>query len=324
LSRLVRLATLDPPYGYVKGLSLSVRRPNGLIVKMSTRRPEDPWPFVHTLFEYDEVDSTSNRAADLAIAGSVSFPFAVWARHQTAGRGRGNHVWWSDAGSLTFTLALDPAAHGLSAESEPLLSLATGVAIIAALDELHLGDPSLGIRWPNDLEIHGRKLGGILPERVETANGRRILVGVGLNVSTDLTRAPDDVRAMATTLAQAHGGLLPATLLPTLLSAILRQIESALPRLATRDPALAAAWDRMDLLRDQWVTLDLGGGTITGHACGISSAGALCVNDGRVVTRLFGGQVLRPSIPEGSTQVARASSPCRQYDGQDAGATNAR
>ena len=43
--------------------------------------------------------------------------------------------------------------------------------MIEALDELGLGHPSIGIRWPNDLEADGRKLGGILPERLETAQG---------------------------------------------------------------------------------------------------------------------------------------------------------
>ena len=83
---------------------------------------------------------------------------------------------------MTFTLAIDPLAHGLTAEIEPRLALATAVAVIEALDELELGSPSLGIRWPNDLEAGGRKLGGILPERVETPRGHRILIGIGLNV----------------------------------------------------------------------------------------------------------------------------------------------
>ena len=58
--------------------------------------------------------------------------------------------------------------------------------MIEALDELELGSPSLGIRWPNDLEADGRKLGGILPERLETPHGRRVLIGIGLNVQTNL------------------------------------------------------------------------------------------------------------------------------------------
>ena len=96
-----------------------------------------------------------------------ALPLAVWAKSQTRGRGRGSHRWWSDAGSLTFTLAIDPAAHGLAVEHEPKLALATAVAVIEALTSSSSVKPSIGIRWPNDLEVDGRKLGGILPERVD-------------------------------------------------------------------------------------------------------------------------------------------------------------
>src|SRR5204862_8267983 len=124
-----------------------------------------------------------------------------------------------------FTLAIDPAAHGLVVQSEPKLALATAVAVIDALRELDLGSPSIGIRWPNELEVDGRKLGGILPERIETEQGHRILIGVGLNVLTDLAGAPAEVWRMATSLAAMQGGPLDEPVLPRLLSAILRHFE---------------------------------------------------------------------------------------------------
>ena len=156
------------------------------IVDQDTTR----WPFVNTTIAYDIVDSTSDRAAELVREGRCTLPLLVWARKQTQGRGRGTHEWWSDAGSLTLTLAIDPLVHGLTVENEPKLALATAVAVIEALNELELGSPSLGIRWPNDLEVEGRKLGGILPEHLETPHGHRILVGIGLNVQTNLAAAP--------------------------------------------------------------------------------------------------------------------------------------
>ena len=94
-----------------------------------------------------------------------------------------------------------PGAHGLTVQNEPKLALATAVAIVEAMNELGIGHPSIGIRWPNDLEADGRKLGGILPERLERPrSGTRVLIGIGLNLSTNLTAAPADVRAMATSL----------------------------------------------------------------------------------------------------------------------------
>src|SRR6476469_1533218 len=88
------------------------------------------WPFVTTLVERDEVGSTSDLARELVESGAVGLPFAVRALSQIRGRGRGTNLWWSDAGSLTFTLALDPGAHGLRAEHEPRLALAVAVALV--------------------------------------------------------------------------------------------------------------------------------------------------------------------------------------------------
>jgi BirA family transcriptional regulator, biotin operon repressor / biotin---[acetyl-CoA-carboxylase] ligase len=251
------------------------------------------WPFIKTAVTYDVADSTNDRAAELLRNGRLKLPLLVWARTQTRGRGRGLNEWWSDKGSLTFTLAIDPLEHQLSIENEPRLALAIAVAVIEALDRLNLGSPALGIRWPNDLEADGRKLGGILPERLETPRGRLILVGIGLNVSTDLAAAPVPVRAMATSLAALHAKPPDESLSERLLSAILGQIESMLPRLAQNDQTLSVQWDRLDQLREKWVRVDLGTHCVAGWGQGIDQAGALCLHDGREPIRLFGGQVLR-------------------------------
>ena len=271
-----------------------MRAEDGSIVTGHGEQPDPTWPFVRTLIAVAEVDSTSDRAAELVRAGIVALPLAVWTRRQTHGRGRGSHSGWSDAGSLVFTLAIDPAAHGLAVESEPKLALAMAVAVLDALQELDLRGPSLGIRWPNDLEADGRKLGGLLPERVETPNGHRILIGVGLNALTDLNAAPAEVRSMATSLAAVSARPLEEPILPRLLAAILGQFESVLARLVDGDPELANQWSRLDLLRDRWVRVDVGTRIVAGWGRGIDPEGALCLDDGRQRLRFFGGQVLRP------------------------------
>ena len=194
---------------------------------------------------------------------------------------------------MTFTLAIDPVAHGLTLEKEPKLALATAVAVIEALGQLGFGRTSLGIRWPNDIEVDGRKLGGILPEPLETSQGHRILIGVGVNVLTSLANAPDEVRPMATSLADVYAKPINEESLPRLLSSILSHFESVLIRLINGDPTLVAYWNRLDLLRDQWVRVDLGTRIVAGLGRGVDSDGALCLDDGRQQIRLVGGQVLR-------------------------------
>jgi BirA family biotin operon repressor/biotin-[acetyl-CoA-carboxylase] ligase len=251
------------------------------------------WPFVASMLVLDEVESTSDHAAQLVRGGSAELPLCVWALRQTRGRGRGTHSWWSDTGSLTFTLAIDPAAHGLAADSEPRLALATAVAVIEAAREMGFDSPELGIRWPNDIQVGDRKLGGLLPERVDGPDGHRLLIGVGLNVSTDAASMPAEVRQMATSLAALRGRAVEPERIPEVLAAILGQFGSVLGRLAARDPDLAARWDALDLLRERWVTVDLGPRTIAGRGRGIDEDGALCLEAGAERHRLFGGQVRR-------------------------------
>jgi BirA family biotin operon repressor/biotin-[acetyl-CoA-carboxylase] ligase len=255
--------------------------------------PELGWPFVRTMLVYDVVESSSDCAAELMHQGRYELPLVVWAKTQTKGRGRGSQQWWSDQGSLTFTIAIDPAAHGLALAHEPRLALVTAIAVIDAVRELELGRPSIGIRWPNDVEVDGLKLGGILPEHLATAGGNRLLIGIGLNVRTNLADAPADVHAMATSLAALLPEELDADVSPRLLWAILKRFDALLGRLVDGATDLADRWNQLDLLRDRWVRVDRGTNVVAGWGRGIDREGAFCLDDGRERIRLFGGRVIR-------------------------------
>jgi BirA family biotin operon repressor/biotin-[acetyl-CoA-carboxylase] ligase len=257
------------------------------------------WPFVRTMIARDVVESTSDLARELVAEDSDDLPLAVWAARQTRGRGRGENSWWSDAGSLTFTIAIDPASHGIGVEQESRLALATAVAVIDAVAATAPG-VSPGIRWPNDVEVDGRKLGGILPERVMTPRGPRILIGIGLNVATRLGDAPAEVGRMAVALTQLRESPPTRDDLESLLRAILDRIGAILPRLADDDLHLAECWDRLDTLRDRKVRVDLGPRIVAGTGRGIDATGALCLAVDREIVRIVGGRVLRePGIETG-------------------------
>src|SRR5262249_36636290 len=102
-------------------------------------------------------------------------------------------------------------------------------------------------------------------------------------------------------LAAIHARSLDGAILPRLLSAILRQFESILGRLVEEEPSLPAEWNRLDRLRDRWVSVDLGARVVSGWGQGIDDHGELCLDDGRQRRCVYGGQVLRnpvPSIPD--------------------------
>ena len=249
------------------------------------------FPFIRTISRRPETSSTSNDARLAVLEGSVSLPLLVLANRQTAGRGRGENAWWSDAGSLTMTLALDPLDHGLRPDHEPRLALATAVVLIDVVSSI-VPDAPLRIRWPNDVESDGRKLAGILPERVDTPFGPRLLIGVGLNVSTRLEDAPEDVRSMATSVDALRGSE-SSTPPFDLVSPILDRFSIVLDRLASDDPSLAARWAELDTLLDRPVRLDLGTRIVEGIGRGIDARGGLVIAEASGIRTHFGGRVLR-------------------------------
>ena len=256
--------------------------------------PLDRRPFIRSTVHLEAVDSTNDLARSLVVDDAHPLPLLVRANVQHRGRGRGDRTWWSDSGSLTFSVAIDSEAQGLRVDHEPRVALATALAIAEVVDRLVPSTQRVGIRWPNDVEVDDRKVAGILPERVDTPLGPRLVIGVGLNLATRLDDAPAEVRAMATSLAVLRDPTSTLVEPEAVLEAILARLDEALKALAGDDPALVERWARLDTLAGRPVRVALGTEILAGTAAGIDLSGALLVQvDGRHVT-LHGGRVLRP------------------------------
>jgi len=166
-------------------------------------------PWVRDVNASAELDSTNAEALRLAAAGATAGTVVV-ADTQSAGRGRLDRTWWSEPGSaLLASWILRPS---LDPERLPLLALLAGVAAARATSVA--GSVGVRLKWPNDLVVDDRKLGGILSE----SDGRgAVVIGVGVNVRQ--TEFPPDIAAIATSVV-ASGGRAPARawLLAALLS----------------------------------------------------------------------------------------------------------
>jgi BirA family biotin operon repressor/biotin-[acetyl-CoA-carboxylase] ligase len=254
-------------------------------------------PFVRTIVRRRTVDSTNALAKSLLLQGLDDLPLLVWADTQRLGKGQRNSQWWSDEGSLTFTVGVNPVTHGLRISQEPRLSLVMAVAVIKAIKSSGWPHPGIGIRWPNDIEVGGRKLGGILPERVETDRGHHVVIGVGLNVLTHLDQAPLEIQRIATSLAALDSRSIEQGM-PRLLAQILDQFGQELKALRDDLPEQAREWDGLNLLRNQVVQVSLGSRIISGRIKAIDAQGALCLTEAGTsqAHRLFGGQVLRDIV----------------------------
>jgi BirA family transcriptional regulator, biotin operon repressor / biotin---[acetyl-CoA-carboxylase] ligase len=156
-------------------------------------------PFAGKVRHFPTIDSTNTLAMREAEQGQEGGTVYL-ADEQTIGRGRGAHEWHSAAGSgLYVSILLRPAI----APADILwLSLATGLAVQAAVRDVTSLAPD--IRWPNDLLLSGRKMGGILTElNAEVARVRHAVIGIGLNVHQP--SFPTELAALATSLKLETG-----------------------------------------------------------------------------------------------------------------------
>jgi BirA family biotin operon repressor/biotin-[acetyl-CoA-carboxylase] ligase len=241
-----------------------------------------------------EVGSTNDLAKQHALnpVDPPTSPLVFRADRQTRGRGRGANNWWSDSGSLTFSVLLDPLAFGLEDRHTPLSSLATAVAVIETV-EPWVDRGSVALRWPNDVEIDYRKIAGILPEQINGPFGPRLIIGIGLNVRSRLDDAPDEVRRMAASLAEFADPPPTADDQEAIFAALLGGLEHALALLSRDDPGLARRWTELDQLRGLPVRVDLGAEVVSGIGCGIGPDGGLRVEIASGERILYGGRVLR-------------------------------
>ena len=217
-------------------------------------------------------------ARDLAQQGAPEGTIVV-ADEQTAGRGRGGHVWYSPPEqSLYLSVVLRPTLTARHA------SWITMIAALAARDVIAEVIPSATarIKWFNDVLLNGRKVGGILVESSITGDQFDYAVlGVGLNVNTTFDSAPLDVQASATSLLNECKGAQACATMPLnraeILTRVLTSFRARYDNLLQQrgNPATEYARHLDTLGRD--VGINAGNEVIAGRALRIADDGALVV-----------------------------------------------
>jgi BirA family transcriptional regulator, biotin operon repressor / biotin---[acetyl-CoA-carboxylase] ligase len=210
------------------------------------------------------------------------------AEYQTAGRGRRGRAWVAPPGGsicLSLSWAFRDVPQDLGA-----LGLVIGVCALRALRES--GVDQCGLKWPNDLVVEGKKLGGILIElRAESAGPACVVIGIGLNV------------ALGARLLEAIGetGVSPIDLVTAglehpsrnaLAAALINQIVRGL--LGFEKEGLrpfADEWREADALRGRQIDVHTLEGVARGLARGIDLHGALVVETPQGVKRFISGDV---------------------------------
>lgn len=214
--------------------------------------------------------STQDLAARLAARGWPEGA-AVLAEEQTAGRGRQGRLWWSSpGGALLLSLLLRPS---LSPSRAQPLTMIAGLAAAEAIEAICA--VSVALKWPNDLYVQGRKVGGILVESRLSPDGHALdhaIVGIGINVTVDFTAQPA-LQAVATSLHTAAGRPVERE---RLLLALLERMEARYEALLAGQPC-HVEWASRLLWLGETVLAVTPEGSLAGVAIGVSEEGALLI-----------------------------------------------
>jgi BirA family biotin operon repressor/biotin-[acetyl-CoA-carboxylase] ligase len=184
-------------------------------------------------------------------------------------------------------LLIDLESLGVSRAAWPLVGIAAGVAGVDALQPL-VPEQAMGIHWPNDIYLAGRKLAGIL---VEVLGDRLHVVGIGLNTNNSLADAPAELRPTAITLADLTGRRFDHT---DLLVALLGRLESCLRQLGRAPQEIAARADALCLQRGRPLRICRGQRRFNGCCRGIAADGGLLLETPEGTEKFFSGVIGGP------------------------------
>jgi BirA family biotin operon repressor/biotin-[acetyl-CoA-carboxylase] ligase len=236
--------------------------------------------FAGKLQRLASVDST-NTALMRAAAQGADIGTVYLADEQTGGRGRGSHSWHSQPGEGIYLSAL--IRPNIAPRDVLWLSLLSGLAVQAAIAQVAAIHPDL--RWPNDVMLGPKKMGGILTEvNADSTRVNYAVIGIGLNVNQP--SFPADVVATATSLLIETGHKWPRE---EIVAAILRQLNH---ELANINPAsLARTFEASSsYARGASVHVDEGSG-YDGTTVGLDEHGLLRVKAGCNIRTVVNGGV---------------------------------
>ena len=218
------------------------------------------------------VESTNDKAIEIGKKREDSAGIVVVADTQTKGKGRLGREWISPPGvNLYFSMILKP---DFPPSEAPFITLASAVAVASVL-RTWKGIPA-EIKWPNDIMVKGKKVGGILTEMKTSGKELDLLVvGIGLNVNMALDDLPEDIRSATTTLEIEKGA--PSDRVG-LLGGMLAGLDNAYKNLLNGNKrALINGWLSLNCTIGNRIMVKDRDRTITGVAENIGQNGELII-----------------------------------------------
>ncbi len=230
--------------------------------------------------------STNTLARDLLSHGEGREGLIVIAESQSGGRGRGKRTWHSPGGGLYMSVVLRPLP---TVERAPVLSLLAGVSVAQAVEQISGVHPLL--KWPNDIQLWERKLGGILSDLV-TEPQPLVIVGIGVNVNTPSAMFPPGIRETSISLIDVthhqHD-------IVKLAATVIRQMDLLLSKIISPGgtDGVLELWRQRSATLGRRVRVSLSSGEMEGMAIDVDSSGSLIVQlDDGSLRSISAGEVI--------------------------------
>lgn len=264
-------------------------RQAGQVTSATSRPPLDPARLAVPGWSVEILPETPSTNAVVGARAREGAPagLVVTTEHQTAGRGRLDRGWtMPPRAALAVSALLRP--EGVPADRWPWLPLMAGVAVAGTLREMGY---AAGLKWPNDVLIDGRKVCGILVERVETPTGPVAVVGIGLNTSLAADELPVPT---ATSLLIESGAPVDRT---EVLAALLRRLTAAYDAWLTAPERLQADYRGLSVSVGEQVRAELPDGSVlAGMASAIDRHGRLVISHDGQETAVGAGDVVHARL----------------------------
>lgn len=239
------------------------------------------------IHHFYKISSTNSEAMSAAAEGAPEGSVFL-AEEQTAGRGRGVHVWESArSAGIYCSVILRPK---LPPSDVLVLSLAAGLAVRDAIAQVD-SRVTVDLKWPNDVLIAGKKVCGILTEmNAEATRVRYIVVGIGINVNQ--AAFPEELAAVATSLRLATGSEWSRV---ELTAALLKSLDREYGLLIAQPDApqsiLQRFAERSSWVRGKKIRVDENGSRLEGTSEGLDARGFLQVRTAQGLQTILSGTV---------------------------------
>jgi BirA family biotin operon repressor/biotin-[acetyl-CoA-carboxylase] ligase len=243
--------------------------------------------FGRPLYVLTQTTSTNDEVKALAMGGAPEGT-VVLAEQQTHGRGRQGRTFASPAGvGIYLSLLLRPTV-----DMAQLPQLTLMVAVAAADAMTAVCGVSIDLKWPNDVEIAGKKVAGILTEAVlRLGEPPVVIIGIGINVNTTLEQLPSALHDRVTSLALATGTPVSRQQLIVCLLAHLENLYHTFQDAGMT--SILERWRRYGHLSGRVVQFSHAAETKTGYVIGLDDNGALVVQTVEgIQERIVSGQVI--------------------------------